>query len=172
MHSFIHSFIHPAISLVLLLCARGCARHWDTAESKTAGLVAGHNPSSRCASKRGHPTQPVTSSPSAWWWAYNALSTPSPWTLLTTPRPLPWVSIVPSQGPGATRAPSASHIQNQTSSPLSARDKSSTITRQSPWLPRAKLPFASSAQIARGISECGLTTSLSFTPPGSPLPTR
>lgn len=98
-HSFIHSFIHPAISVVLLLCARGCARHWGTAESKTAGLVAGHNPSSRFASKRGHPTQPMTSSPS-WWWAYNAPLQPqpldsSPHTLssalgLYSPQPRAW----------------------------------------------------------------------------------
>lgn len=77
--SFIHSLIHPSSNIrVLLLCVRGCARHWGTAESKTAGLVAGHNPSSRCASKRGHPTQPMTSSPSAWWWAYDAPLHPQP----------------------------------------------------------------------------------------------
>lgn len=34
--SFIYSFIHSTIFVVLLLCARGCARHWGTAENRTA----------------------------------------------------------------------------------------------------------------------------------------
>lgn len=127
---FIYSLLYSAICVVLLLCARGCARHWGRAENRIPALVIGHDTllqvclsptlgreRSREAHKKGHLTPPTDMPPSPWW----ANSSPlhlQPDALYSRPNPQhsspglsPHTSSSflglhsPSQRPGATQAP-------------------------------------------------------------------
>ena len=142
---FIFSLLHSAIFVVLLLCARGCARHWGRVENRIPALVIGHDTllqvclsptpgreRSREAHKKSHLTPP-TDMPTSPWWADSSplhlqpdalYSDPPPSTAaldsLPTPPPLSWV---------CTKPKAWSHLGTLPSPPHSARQQALSVVR-------------------------------------------